>query len=66
MMRSATMMSAVALGAVLGLTSAASAQTVHRHPRHPVAEGPLCVLAIEELRLGPQMVLGQRFGVSHQ
>ena len=39
MMRSATMMGAVALGAVLGLTSAAGAQTVHRHPRHPVAQG---------------------------
>jgi len=39
MMRSATMSGAVALGFALGFASAANAQTVHRHLRHPAAEG---------------------------
>ncbi len=39
MMRSAKLMGAAALGLALGFSSAADAQALHRHQRHPAAEG---------------------------
>ena len=38
-----------ALGAVLGLIAAASAQTVHRHARHPAAAGRQIIVHPREL-----------------
>jgi hypothetical protein len=39
MLRSVKTYGAVALGCLVGLVSTADAQTVHRHVRHPAAEG---------------------------
>jgi len=39
MMRSVKLMGAAALGLSLGFSSAADAQALHRHLRHPAAEG---------------------------
>ncbi len=40
MMGSVKLAGAVALGLVLGLSSAANAQAVHHHPRHPAHPAP--------------------------
>src|SRR5271165_2544808 len=48
MANSVKLFGAVALAAALGLTSAAHAATVHRHVRHPAAEGHQIVVHARE------------------
>jgi hypothetical protein len=51
---------AVALGILIGLASAADAQTVHRRVRHPAAEGHVIVVHPREsyLTAGPTAPVG--------
>jgi hypothetical protein len=60
MMRSVTILGAAALGAVLGLSSIANAQTAHRHARHAVAQGHQIIVHAREsyLTAGPGADLG--------
>jgi hypothetical protein len=55
---------AAALGIVLGLTSVASAQPVHRHVRHPAAAGRQIVVHPREsyLTAGPGAYVGEYNG----
>jgi hypothetical protein len=55
---------AAALGVVLGLTSAANAQTVHRHARHPAVAGRHIVVHPREsyLTAGPLGYVGEYNG----
>jgi hypothetical protein len=63
MKRSIKILGAAALGVVLGL-SAANAQTVHRHARHPAAAGRQIVVHAREsyLTAGPGAFAGEYNG----
>ena len=64
MKRSIKVLGVAALGIVLGLSAAASAQTVHRHARHPAAAGRQIVVHAREswLTAGPAAFVGEYNG----
>ncbi len=64
MKRSIKVLGAAALGIVFGLTAAASAQTAHRHVRHPAAAGRQIVVHAREsyLTAGPGAFAGEYNG----
>ena len=64
MPRFVTTYGAVALGTLVGFVATADAQTVHRHPRHPAAEGRQIVVHAGEsyLTAGTNVPVGSRNG----
>ena len=64
MKRSIRALGAAALGVILGLSVSADAQTVHRHARHPAAEGRQIIVHAREswLTAGPGAFPGEYNG----